>query len=334
MFPTLLASAARVLWRLIERNGVDPEQVFRASGLDPAKLADPRARYRVEDARRAWREAARRIPDPCFGLQAVEEWRPTDFHALGYACLASGTLRTAIGRIVRYNAIVDSVVSFEQEATEGRLTLTYRVGRSDLVDIPELEDARWGTVFGMCREVYGVELEPVEVFVTHPEPPCKGDFFGLFRCPVHFGAALSALVFDADVLDRPLPASNRDLAHANDTVLAAYVGELTAGDIATRVKNAILDHLPSGAPSAEMVAKALHLSARTLQRRLAIAGTTYSQVLDDVRRSLAEQYIGDPSRSLSDITYLLGFSELSAFSRAFRRWTGRAPSVMRSALGE
>jgi AraC-like DNA-binding protein len=311
------------------RNGVDADRVFEDVGLDPSKLADPRARYRVEDARRGWHEAARLIGDPCFGLQAVEEWRATDFHALGYAFLASRTLRTGLGRIVRYNAIVDSIVCFELTAAEGRVMFAYRVEDPRIPDTAALEDARLGTVFGMCREVYGPELELVEVFITHPEPPCKADYYGLFRCPVHFNASVSQLVFDAAVMEVRLPASNKELAQANDAVLAAYVGELSTGDIESRVKGAVLDHLPSGAPSAETIAKSLHLSPRTLQRRLAVAGTSYSQVLEDVRRTLAEQYVADSSRSLSEITYLLGFSELSAFSRAFRRWTGQAPSAVR-----
>jgi len=329
MLPTLLASGARILYRLIERNGVDPHWVFREAGLDPALLDDPRARFRVENARAAWREAARLIDNPCFGLQAAEVWRPTDFHALGYAFLASRTLRTAIERIVRYNAVVDPVVFFEDALDETQLRLTYRIDRPDLPDIPALEDARWGVVLGLCRGAYGPGCDPLEVAFTHAAPACQGDYFALFRCPVRFNAPVAELVFDRALVERPLPAANRELARANDSILRGYVDQLAADDLVSRAKTAILDHLPSGAPSAAVIAKDLYLSARTLQRRLAEAGTAYSDVLDAVRRDLAEQYIADPNRSLSEISYLLGFSELSGFSRAFRRWTGRPPSAGR-----
>lgn len=331
MIATQLASSARILYRLIERNGVDPLAVFRDAGLDPGLLDDPRARFRIERTRAAWREAARLIQNPCFGLQAAEVWRPTDFHALGYAFLASRTLRTAIERIGRYNAVVDTVVSFDVVLDDARLRLRYRMERLDLPDIPALQDARWGVVLGLCREAYGQGCDPSEVLFTHDPPVCRGEYFALFRCPVHFQASHAELVFDRSLVERPLPAANRELARANDAILRGYLDQLREGDIVSLVKTAVIEHLPSGTPGAEVIAKDLLMSARTLQRRLADAGAMYSDILDEVRRDLANHYIAEPNRSLSEIGYLLGFSELSGFSRAFRRWTGQSPSAARAA---
>jgi AraC-like DNA-binding protein len=325
----MLASGARVLWRLLERNGIDADEVFRHAKLDPALLAEPRARYPVENARAAWREAARLIDDPCFGLQAIDVWRPTDFHALGYAFLASRNLLTAIGRIVRYNAVVDTIVLFESELDDNELRLTYRIERPDLPDIPALQEARWAIVLGMCRTIGGNEVSPRLVCFTHDAPPCTSEHFGLFRCPVEFRAPVSRLVFDRTLVERPLSAANRELAQANDAALAAYVAELDQHNLVARAKAVIVEQLPSGTPSAQLIAKELYLSPRTLQRRLAAAGTSLSEVVETVRRELAEQYLADPSRTLSEIGFLLGFSEQSAFSRAFRRWTGQAPSEVR-----
>jgi len=305
--------------------------VFREAGLDPEKMRDPRARYPVEGARAAWREAARRIADPCFGLQAADEWRPTDLHALGYAFLASRSLLTGIERIVRYNAVVDTIIRFEPTLDDTSVRLTYHVQDPRIHDSPALEDARWAVVLGLCRAAYGNALTPVEVSFHHPEPSCRGDYYGLFRCPVRFDAPESLLVLDRAQVETPLPAANRELALVNDQILAAYVAELDKSDLVSRVKVSVLDHLPSGAPSAEVVAKDLFMSARTLQRKLAEAGTSFSDTLEDVRRELAAQYIADASRSLSEISFLLGFSELSAFSRAYRRWTGQPPSAARDA---
>ncbi|MGB5735743.1 MAG: helix-turn-helix domain-containing protein [Thiohalocapsa sp.] len=210
MNPTLLASAARILWRLLERHGVDPEHVFCEVGLDPNSIHDTRARYADAKTRATWQLAARLIDDPCFGLLSAEVWRPTDFHALGYAFLAS-----------------------------------------------------------------------------------------------------------------------RELAVANDAILTDYHLILDHGDVVSRLKTAIFEHLPSGTPSADITAKDVFMSARTLHRRLAEVGTSFLATLEVVRRELAEQYTDDPTRSLSEISFLLGFSEQSAFSRAFRRWTGQAPSAVR-----
>jgi AraC-like DNA-binding protein len=335
MTPTTLASAARVLWRLIARNGVDPLFVFRESGLDPAKMEDPRGRYPNHKGRAAWRLASRLIGNPCFGLQAADEWRSTDFHALGYAFLASRTLLTAIERIVRYNSVVDRIIAFEHTVEEHQVRLTYHVRDADVPEPPALQDGRWAVVLGLCRGACGTDFNPVEVRFTHPAPSCEGDYHGLFRCPVRFDEPLTEFVIDRAEAEAPLPAANRELAVANDEILSAYVAELKksdSSDIVSRVEAAIVEHLPSGAPSAAVIAKDLFVSGRTLQRKLAESGTSYSETLETVRRRLAVEYITDPSRPLTEISFLLGFSELSAFSRAFRRWTGKAPSAGRGTV--
>lgn len=329
---TQLASAARVLWRILERNCVDPGPVFNRIGLNPTILADPRARYSVRDGRALWAEAARLIPDPAFGLQAADAWRPTDFHALGYAFLASDTLRTAMRRLERYQAVVDPVVEFKEDPEDIRLSLSYRVAAAGLDRVPALEDARWAVILGFCRYAFGPNLDPVEVSFTHGAPASTGPYFGLFRCPVQFGAPVPRLVFSPEDADRPLPARNRELAKLNDSVLAAYSSELAAQETVSRVKRAILDRLPGGTPTADDIARDLIMSPRTLQRRLMNEGTSFKRLLETVRQELAEQYIADPGRSLAEITYLLGFSEASAFSRAFRRWNGESPSRTRESL--
>jgi AraC-like DNA-binding protein len=331
MNPTLLASAARILWRLLERHGVDPKHVFREVGLDPNQVRDPRARYADTKTRAAWQMAAQLIDDPCFGLLTAEVWRPTDFHALGYAFLASPTLETALERVVRYNTVVDSVVRFETTLDGDHLRLTYRITDPGISEVSALQDGRLAVVYGLCREAYGKDFSPEEVSFTHPAPDCRGDYFGLFRCPVHFDSPKPELVLARALAEAPLPAASRDLAIANDAILSDYLRTLKHGDIVSQVKNAIIEHLPSGAPGAETVAKDLYMSARTLHRRLGDAQTNFSETLEVVRRELAEQYITDPLRPLNEISFLLGFSEQSAFSRAFRRWTGQTPSAAREA---
>jgi AraC-like DNA-binding protein len=153
------------------------------------------------------------------------------------------------------------------------------------------------------------------------------------RCPVTFDAEESAILFSRADVDRPLPASNKELARANDKILADFLKKLRKDDLITRVKTAIAEELPSGSPSDDVIAKSVFMSPRTLNRKLTALGTNYSKILEVVRQDLAEQYVTDPSLSLSEISFLLGFSEQSAFSRAFRRWSGQSPSAVREAAG-
>jgi len=113
MIATTLASAARPFWRLLELYKIDPAYVFREAGLDPALMGKPRERYKAERQVAAWTKAAELIDDPCFGLKIAEVWSPTDLHALGYAFLASSTLRTALERICRYVHVVNDVVGYQ-----------------------------------------------------------------------------------------------------------------------------------------------------------------------------------------------------------------------------
>jgi AraC-like DNA-binding protein len=330
MIATTLASGSRPLWRLLERHKIDPAHVFREAGLDPRLMDEPRGRYTAEQQRAAWRKAAELIDNPCFGLKIAEVWSPTDLHALGYAFLASSTLRTALERFSRYVHILVDGVGYELGDEGDNVTFCVR-SDSDLYRrrLPPHEDSGWAVITSLCRVAYGEALSPAEVRFRHSAPTCAGDFYAFFRCPVTFDAEVSAILFARADVDRPLPASNKELARANDRILSDFLNTLRRDDLVTRVKTAITEGLTSGTPTDDQIAQALFMSARTLSRRLSALGTNYSQILEAVRRELAEQYVADPSLTLSEIAFLLGFSEQSAFSRAFRRWTGQSPSAAR-----
>ncbi|MCG6863188.1 MAG: AraC family transcriptional regulator [Chromatiaceae bacterium] len=331
MIATALASIARPLWRLLEHYRVDPALLFREVGLDPALMHEPRGRYKVERTLAAWQKAADLIEDPCFALKVAELWHPPDLHALGYAFLASSTLRSALDRVVRYMAIVNDRVRFRVEEKSEHVICTFDYLDPGLEMPASVEDARWALFLSLCRQSYGESLNPAGVRFQHSRPLCPGDYYELFRCPILFGCETSAVSFARCDVYRPLPAANRELARANDRILANFLKELTEDDLVTKVKKAIAEELPSGSPKDDLIAKSMFMSARNLHRKLSAVGANYSALLDAVRRELAEQYIGDPTLSLGEISFLLGFSEQSAFSRAFRRWTGKAPSTFRDA---
>ena len=329
MFGTYLATSTRILWRLLERYGVEPAPVFREAGLDPARMDHPRTRYPLERVWSAWERSAGLIDDPCCGLRAADCWSPTDFHALGYAFCASSTLRTALERLIRYSRVISDALEISLRRDGDAIELTDSRPMNLKLRPPVLDDAGLAVITAMCRHVCAEQLDPSEVALVRSQPPCASDYFGYFRCPVRFGASVTFIRFPDSAMDRPLPAANRELARINDRVLTELIARLRKDDLISRVKAAVVEHLPSGAPNAEDIARDLHLTPRTLQRRLADAGTTYSEILEAVRRELAEHYLEAGAMPLGEISYLLGFSELAGFSRAFKRWTGRSPSTYR-----
>lgn len=320
---TILSTAVRVFHRLLEHQGLDADVMFIDAGLDPHKLGDPQARYPLDRIRDLWRQANAQIEDPCWGLMIGDLWRPTDFHALGYAYLASATLESAFKRMQRYFRIVIQDFSIHSEVMSDSFKVTHKVP-DYAPNFPAAQDARLSISFRLCRDVYGKEFRLREVQLAHPWQPCGyEDFFG---CPVRFDAEFSGFSIPLDMVRRPLPAKNRDLARANDQILQDLERRLINDSVLGRVQNAILDSLPNGKPSAQDVARKLALSSRTLQRKLQDEGTSFQAVLDTVRKTLAEQYIQSGTYDLQTITYLTGFANPPAFSRAYKKWTGRSPS--------
>lgn len=331
MSGTAISTSVRILWRMLEHRGIDPMPLFKEVGIDSEQLNNPQIRYQADKMRLAWTRAAELTDDPAFGLSIAEVWQPTDFHALGYAFMASMTLRKALDRLVRFNAVVDSVVSFSVVERGDQVLLSYSAEHSEVDEPAILEDARWAVVLGMCRQAYGADLDPLDITFLHPEPSTHlGEFFGQFRCPMRFGEPVATMTFPVGVLDNPLPASNRELACAHDRILTDIIGKLKRDDIVSRVKSAIFENLPEGHLTDKTVAEVLHMSPRTLQRKLAAEDTSFRNLVEEIRRELAEAYLADDKFSIIEISYLLGFSDKSSFYRAFKRWTSSTPQEFRS----
>ena len=324
------ASLLNVLWNILESYGIHPEPLLREMALDPELLKQPGARYRLDNIDNLWRKASEVIDDPCFGLKAAEVWHPSNLGALGYGMLASNTLRTALERMDRYHSVISDDKIMKLDETEAGLTVTLVFSQAKR-DIPERNDAALATIVSMCRLNYIKDLAPVSVTLRHPKPACSAKFFAYFRCPVLFEAPTYSLTLPIEAVDKILPSSNPQLAELNDQVMIDYLAELDHDNITHKVKAVIIDQLPSGKVTDEIVARALYMSSRKLQRQLQSAGTTFTTLLNEIRQDLAEKYLREQHNNITEIAFLLGFSESSAFSRAFKRWLGVTPREYRQA---
>ena len=165
----------------------------------------------------------------------------------------------------------------------------------------------------------------------HAPPACEEAYRDFFNAPVFFTAAGDCILLPLDAVDRALPGTNPQFARIHDQLNVDYLAQLRKGDLGHRVKAGILDALPSGSVANEQVAKDLGMSVRSLQRKLAEESTSFRDLLDASRQEMALGYIRDPGIELSEIAFLLGFSDQSAFSRAYKRWTGETPNEVRKA---
>ena len=318
-------------WRLLEFYGIEPGECFNHPDCSREQLEDPTTRIERARSESIWHCVQSVIKDPCGGLNAANFWHPSTFGVLGYAMMASSTLRTSLERMIRYQRLVvsDSNVELTETASGMRLSMVPEDHHNQPYDIPVLVDVGLSLWLHVCRFNYGNVLDPVEVRLTREKPKCAGRYYAFFRCPVHFHTDENSLILPYECMDKPLPSRNHELATMHDKVLQNYLRKLEQGELSAKVRKAIVDLMPSGNINKESVAKLLYMSSRTLNRKLKEEDTSFAELLNDTRRELAIQYIQDHNLSLLEISFLLGFSDSSAFSRAFKRWTGSVPSEMR-----
>ena len=328
-----ISSWALLVARALDAQGHDSRRIFREVGLDPEKLANPDARYPYDGMRRLWLRAAEVTADPYFGIHVVRYWHPTSLHALGYSWMASDSLRDALERMTRYVRIVSTAVEAELEEAGASFLFRFEpapVARR-MAPVYEALDAAFAMLVFMCRTSYGQDFHPLRVATMRPPFADPEPFLDFFHAPVEFSAPHNVLEFDKAALETHLPTANPQLARVNDAVVTEYLARFDRSSTSMRVRAVLIDGLSSGKVTQRAVASALHMSLRTLQRKLEEEGTSYKALLDETRRELARQYLRQPAISVNEVTYLLGFSEPSNFARAFKRWTGRSPSEFRRA---
>jgi AraC-like DNA-binding protein len=200
-----------------------------------------------------------------------------------------------------------------------------------LTDVPvESVDALVGMYLRMCRSLIGRDFSPLAIELRRPRPAVLDDFDRLWRAPLRFSAEVNRLRFDPEGMERLLDSGNPELARLSDAISARYLARIERHNIEARVRNVLARRLQQYEPTQEQVAEILNVSARTLQRKLGDCGTSFKEILDETRHALALAYLSEPHHSVAEITHLLGFSCSSAFTRAFRRWTGHSPTDWRT----
>ena len=328
---TYSAPALEITLKIIDDCGLDSNQLMVEVGIDPAKRSDPNARYNYAKVDELWFIAASRISDDSFGLKAARFWHPSQLGALGYGWLTSSTLRTAFARFSSYMRILTegACLRVEDFDDEVRLLLTYNeISRQQ----PTRTDSFMAMLLVMCRVNWGDSFSPKYICLTHSEPDNTAAFYALFKCPIYFSCSDNSFVVSSDDAVKPLTGSNPYLAQINDRVMIEYVAMLDKDDIAARVKKEITMQLAGGGLSDSSVADALHMSVRTMQRKLGEQQSSFKLLLNDVRKELADKFIRNSSMTISEISYCLGFAESSSFSRYFKRMSGYSPSQLRNTL--
>ena len=326
---TTLTSWALLIWKALINHGVDAHTVFKQVGLDPGKLGDGNARYRLADMYKLWDVAVEVTQNPCFGLNVGKLWTPTTFHALGFAWLASHTLNDALQRFVRYSRIVNNSLSAALEEHGMQLILTLSSSEDARYIHYAAIDASTAAILVMCRFLCGPDFSPLELYSVRQRSNCADSLDQFVGIPIIYNSASNQVIFDRIRAEQRLATGNSELSKVNEAVAMKYLISIDRSSTVMLVKSTLVELLPTGQVTEELVANALNMSLRTLQRKLTDEGTTFGALYQTLRQEMAQQYIHDSQMSMTEIAYLLGFSEQSNFTRAFRRWYGTSPTEAR-----
>jgi AraC-like DNA-binding protein len=334
--PSTLASATvLVAASLREDYGVDPEPIYSQVGIPLTPTESPQIRYPLSKMRKLWEVSIEASGDPAIGLMAGRRAKPTHFYALGYSWLASSTLLDAMQRLTRYMQVM-STASAVVSLTETDDSYAIASIFPDPAKAPPKEgiDCGMTALLSLCDIVAEREIRPLRVELTCPATTHPEAYREALRAPILFDAEVGTIHFDKDVLRELLPRGAPDVAKATDRIAEQYIETLDPRKVASQVRQLLIALLPSGKADQELVSSRLNRSMSTLQRQLKSEGLSYRDVLESTQRGLAETYLRDKKYSQAQIAYMLGFSEQSNFSRAFKRWTSMSPKQYQGSTGQ
>ena len=307
------------------------EDLLTQVGLTEGDLSPDRARIPFAKHAAFFELAAKVTDDDCFGLHFAQTREVRDAGVVGYVGLASATLSDAFKNVSRYVRVASNatVLSTDMLDTHGELYWS-------ISDLPSptprqcLEFTGAQIVRGI-RDLTGRDLVPVRVCFAHPRSKHVEEFERCFRCPVRFGRGENVVQMKASDLRTPLIASdNRLLAVLRsfcEDILALHAHDPVS--VTDQVERIIADRLAKGEAKLDIVASELGMSPRSLSRRLAESGTSFNQIVEDLRKELATRYLEESALRLAEISFLLGYTDVSSFNHAFKRWTGMTPSAFR-----
>ena len=332
--PTARGGLSRLAIARLQSAGIPVVPLLRRVGLTPEVIADPEERLSVRSQVALLDEAAIALNDDCLGFTLARDFEPRELGLLYYVMASSQTLGDALKRIARYSHI-----------TNEALVVGYREGNRLIVDLSysgvprhserhQIEFCMFA-LLRICRMLTGQNLVPQHFSIAHYRSEGISEMARFVGTKVEFGAGTDEFALNIDA--RALPLIHSD-PHLNDLLLK-YCEAASAdrrGDMSqlrTRVENAIASVLPHGRVLVEDVARSLGMSERTLARKLSDEGLNFTEILQQLRHDLAVRYLDDRKLHVSKIAWLLGFREVSAFTHACKRWTGKTPSQMRAAGG-
>lgn len=322
------------------------QRAFDAYGIDFANAkidcdiscetqADANTRIPLDSVTKLLHYGNSALAEKDFVVKMTDFFHPSVFHSLGYAILSSSTLYDALKRVVQYNEAVSNSNSLSLKELDNSIVLMMSVFKYEDTGRPVFDpigiEAYFATIVHISRQILGPNWTPKQVYFEYNTPiTSKSALEAYFGCEVIYSALDNGICFDATDAYISSTSGDAEMALVHEKMFKNFLKRVSKESICQSIDNYIRDQLPLGAPNQEQVASSVGMSLRSLQRKLQLHGTTYKDLLDNLRRKLALEYLQQSHLSITEISYLVGFSNVGNFNRAFKRWTGTTPSKYRS----
>jgi AraC-like DNA-binding protein len=314
--------------------GLDAAALFAKVGLSVTNLDDPDYRWSTEQASRLWTLAAEISGKADIGLSNPHLPRPDQYGIVGYAMMSSSDLLTGLTRLIRYLCLVSDAVTITLEPGIGGRWVKLELYGGECPVPRQRYDYAILTLLTLCRWMLGRPLQPLAACFVHAAPTSLATYHEAFNAPLQFDAKFNGFLVSDEDLASKLPTAIPQLADLHDRVAGQALRELEKADTTHRAREAIAPHLQDGSPLRSAIAAELNMSDHTFQRRLAAEGTSFSELVDDTRRELAQHHLADRRVTLAEIAYLLGYADQSTFFRASHRWFGYSPGEYRTRVAK
>jgi AraC-like DNA-binding protein len=312
--------------------GLDAPALCQQAGLPSQCAAQEGMGCSGDQLTLLWELAEAQSQDPAIAISGQQTAKPAIFGIVGYAMMASPDLLGALERLIRFVRMISelAIIDITPQGDCYRLRLELFAGQRPVGKHRFEFDCL--TLLTFFRWVVGGKLSPKTVEFIHEAPLNPQAYVDTFGCPVNFGSTFNGMVFKKDDLRMPLPTSNTLLLDIHDRFAEQELAQRGNKHMTIKVRDMIVQNLPDGEPKREAIASAMCMTERTLSRRLQNEGTSFQDLLNDTRRKLALQYLRQPSLTLAEVAYLLGFSDQSTFFRACKRWFEVPPGQLRERI--
>ena len=330
--PTAIGFAINAALAVLRRRDIDARSLLIRADLSEEHIGDPLRRVSAAAHASFLEYAAEALGDGTLGLHLAAGGDPRTIGLAFYLGSAAKNLGEAMALMTRFVGIADESACLKLARQPGGAVLKFNfVGLLRHLLRQQSEFALAMTLKAM-RFASGREVRPTEVRIAHVRTSGLQDFARFFGCPVEFNAPCDQLAFSNETVALPLITADPQLLLTLRPICEAAAGapDAAAGSLRASVESEIQRRLPQGQANIETVARALALSARTLSRNLAAEGSAFTEILDQLRHTLALQYLKEPNLPLAQIAWLLGYGNATSFTHAFRRWAGRPPSAVRN----